>query len=228
MRTISLAWLLRPKNAVFFSEPGDRSHDPTTLKPPADDLDAARPLIDWRAWHGGPCVIVQRFQAGREAVQQACEAVNAGNFSAANREIRNAGAQLENSNQPEGVAVLADTLGMLELQYGTPDNAIEAFKIASQVWEALDRAPEFSATLHNMASAVEMKGTKEYAGALFYQVFELRSLLNDEPGRHLAGANSGRIFKQGWLLDEANSYFEGNELPRAAVTRVWKEATENQ
>ena len=193
------------------SDPGDIKTDPQTLRLPDMKLDASKLLVDYRAWIGGPCTLLN-MTTGDPAyadIDKFCQAIKAAQHAVAT------------TQSLEIKARLYDMLGLGQIILGNiPESATNLMK-AAQTWGALDRVWQVSVSLHNLAVAASWGDDQKTATVLLMQVQELYAQVKDEPGQMITWANLGHLSNNSAMLKEAHQYFTRNELPQSAVTAIW-------
>ncbi len=219
-------------SAIVFSSPDELPQGADVLTPPFGTLDAAHALLDWRAWGGGPCTLVEKVtaEAVRISIQRACAAFNAKNLQRMTQALQNA---LDQSPTPEIAAALHDQFGLVASTLNELPTALEQFDQAAAAWQGLARAGAYAISAANSAAlrvqqalADPDKADKEAIALALNHIMELHNQYNDDAGSTLLEANLGHLMGDQSALNDANSFFEAHQLPQAAVSTIWLQALE--
>lgn len=207
-------------SAAVLNDPGSIALDAAAFKPALGGLKETTLLIDWRNWAGGPCALNDKASAdpGHENLQTACNVFKSGDLSGAVKALQ---AALEKTQSPEVRAQLYSLIGLVQSNLQNWDDAATNFENARDNWQSVGDALALSMSLNNLAVARAAQGNSSDALGILGQLAALRGQYADDAGMLLLQANLGHLSGDKSLIEAANSYFEGNKLPQAAVTKAW-------
>lgn len=209
-------------HVTVLSDPGSIETDPWTLTPQLGEPTEAPLLLDWRSWtwNGGPCGLVEAAQGdgAAESISAACDAAENGDVYAMMENLWNA---LENTENLEIIAPIFTYQGLAHFVIGDFDTAAESFASAAEGYRWLDRAWDFSVSLHNLTFTHMLREDEAGAEPVLRQLQELRGQFWDEAGVKLTQANFARFTGESWPIEDTHSYFVEHELPQAQITEQW-------
>jgi hypothetical protein len=201
--------------AMVFSDPGVIPLNLAALNPLLGTLNGSTLLFDWRGWLD-PCTAAKPVETIYPAYQNACKAFTAHHIPALIDTLQTVHELL---TQPEALAQIADTLGLIAAASSNWPEAAGQFGRAADIWQMRDKASAMAISRQNQIVALAMVGNAQ--PGILAQLLELHDQLTDDSGRFIIQANWAHLSDQRDQLDEANSYFVSNNLPQAAITKEW-------
>lgn len=208
-----------------FSEPEEIELDTDAMLPNLEGLADTIPLLDWRAWRGGPCNLADRAEdsAWAEALSDACAAFDEDDFWG----VLEAFGTLGDIDDPYLAADTMSNLGIFLLWAGDFSNAENAFQLARELSETLDDVQSMLMHMNNQAAALAAGGDVGKAYSILEEVNELRNQFWDEGGIRLLNANTAYLGRDYGQLIEARNWFSSQGLPQTETLNLWIFRIEN-
>lgn len=201
------------------SDPGELSLDWDGLVPQMEGITDTVPLLDWRAWRGGPCGLAERGADSDYAEQFsiACNALNNGDIWGAMAPF----GQLGDMSDARLAADALGVAGVMLMQVGDYNNAESAFRVACDLGKSVDDLYSMLIHMNNRMAAVAAQGNIEDAFLKLEEIREIRDQFWDEGGIAILDANVAYLSGDQGRMEQSRDWFSGQGLPQADILDVW-------
>jgi tetratricopeptide (TPR) repeat protein len=201
------------------SDPGDIELDWDRLVPQLEGFADTVPLLDWRAWRGGPCGLAERAENTdyADSFSTSCNALNNGDIWGAMEPF----GQLGDMSDAWFAADALGIAGVMLMQVGDYNNADSAFRVACELSKRVDDLPSMLIHMNNRMAAIAAQGDIEAAFQTLEEINEIRNQFWDEAGIAILDANTAYLSGDTSRLEDARIWFSEQGLPQAELLDVW-------